>query len=561
MATNIDLTKYDISGLSANVQRQTSRFYAEKSEVKLAVNASSERLGGIQKAKGVSQLGDSVGAGTTLGLAAFNKSDGTDKIMSFFGTDVYVYNSGTSAWDAQSQTFTASQTFDTSQFLDYLFVVNGTDANRTYDGSSWSQATNLGDAPKASFIQGYQTRLYLGVTTVGATTYKSRVWYSNLPKNDTVTWGLETGADLSQSSSSAVVTSAGSTFKTNGIITGNTFRITTGTNAGEYTVQSVDSETQITLTETLVNTASNSTFWVGGNYFDVRTNDGDTIQGLGENAAELLVYKRNSLHRYNIRANTLYRVENALGTTSFRSILSLGGHTFSYHPLKGISRYRAGVTEVIGEPINDVLKGMATAKYTAVTSWSENDRYACFYIGDTTLRDGETVSECVVVFDTFTEHWTLRSYPQAILGSTFWYNAGVPQTYICDDSGEVYQTDSGYGYGTTALTFNVETNSTFPAGTDATIDFRSLRIYVEDIVDLAAQYRLIYRPMRDDGIWTNDITWKPLSGSIRGNKSEFQFPTGSRASGVELRLIESSTNKVSLIEKMTLYYAEPRHDK
>jgi hypothetical protein len=56
--------------------------------------------------------------------------------------------------------------------------------------------------------------------------------------------------------SSAVVTATGATFVSNGIVAGDLLVIEDGLNAGTYVIQSVDSETQLTLTEALTATES-----------------------------------------------------------------------------------------------------------------------------------------------------------------------------------------------------------------------------------------------------------------------------------------------------------------
>jgi len=66
--------------------------------------------------------------------------------------------------------------------------------------------------------------------------------------------------DLVTTASSGVVTSACSTFQTDGVQAGDSFAIGTGPDAGTYTVQSVDSETQITLTTTLTGTRTGIRF-------------------------------------------------------------------------------------------------------------------------------------------------------------------------------------------------------------------------------------------------------------------------------------------------------------
>ena len=79
------------------------------------------------------------------------------------------------------------------------------------------------------------------------------------------------GTDLVTTAGSAEVTSAGSTFVTDGLQAGDTLVIGTGADAGVYTVVSVDSETQLTLDRELVATDITGTI-----PFDTSTYLGDT---------------------------------------------------------------------------------------------------------------------------------------------------------------------------------------------------------------------------------------------------------------------------------------------
>ena len=77
--------------------------------------------------------------------------------------------------------------------------------------------------------------------------------------------------DLVTTAGSAVVTSASSTFVTDGVMAGDTFAIADGPDVGTYTVASVDSETQITLTTTLTTTRTG----VGFNAIPLMTGTND----------------------------------------------------------------------------------------------------------------------------------------------------------------------------------------------------------------------------------------------------------------------------------------------
>lgn len=84
-------------------------------------------------------------------------------------------------------------------------------------------------------------------------TYKGS---SVITDNDgtTVDFTYIQGSDLATTADSQIVTSAGSTFETDGVISGDIFKITTDADAGNYIVHSVDSETQLTLHKALTAT-------------------------------------------------------------------------------------------------------------------------------------------------------------------------------------------------------------------------------------------------------------------------------------------------------------------
>lgn len=207
-------------------------------------------------------------------------------------------------------------------FLDQVFLVDGVDPLWNYNGSIWTTTNNVVNAPIAKFVKSFGPRLYLFDINISGTRYGSRVWLSEPPKNNVVEWSLETGSDLSQTAGSQVVVSVSSSFKTRGIKIGDPFLITSGTNAGEYTVSSLgdangdNPETNLTLTEELSNTVSGSTFWVGGNWFDVGLGDGDMAKGIGRTANELFFFKQRSVYRYNTAAESLIKLSNTPGTSA-----------------------------------------------------------------------------------------------------------------------------------------------------------------------------------------------------------------------------------------------------
>lgn len=492
-----------------------------------------------------------------LSIFGYNKANDTEKLIIVWSQAPMIYNSTTGSWEKAPITLTAYKKAEFRTFLDYAFMVNGVDSNYSYDGSVWSTTTNLNDSPKAYFIEKYDVRLYLGNITIGSTAYPSRVWFSDLPKNNAITWGLETGSNLAQTASSAVITSSGSLFKTRNIKVGDPFFITTGTNAGQYVVQSVDSETQITLTANLTYTATGSSFWVGGNWFDVETDDGDTIKGFGKNSNEVVIFKRNTLWRYSSRGQELRQVKGAVGTTARRSIVNVGDYTYYYHP-SGIYQYNGTSSKLVSNAIEDFIDGITTANQTEVVAWVQNEKIVNFYIGDITLRDGTSITDCVVSFDVTAENWSARSYPFAIMAATTWLESNVPNVYVGDDTAHVYKLDTGTNFNTAAIPFELETKPYFPAGEDVIVNFDRIRFFVDNGPDVQVLYKLYYKPTNNGKQWISEEDWRPMLGSMRSGKAEWEFPADNRrASGVALKFIESSTNESFLIEKFVIYTSNP----
>lgn|GEM_PF-5531296 len=501
----------------------------------------------------------------TLSLHGYNKSDGTaDKLIVNRLGVFRIYEPTTSKWPVVSPaTISTTAQINSTNFLNHGFFVNGVDSNLSFNGTSWSTTTNVTDSPIASLIENHTLRVYLGYVILRGTTYRSRVWYSDLPKNNGIVWDFESGTNLSQTLSSAVITSSGSLFITRGIKTGDPFFIESGTNAGQYTVRSVDSETQITLTATLAYTQSNSNFWVGGNWFDVSTDDSDYLTGFGKNSNELLIFKRNSLHKCPIVSSNpsgIKPVKAAPGTTSGKSIVNMNEYTYYFAPKIGIMRYDGVQSIILSNGIEDVIDGVLSTNYTSVVGWSVNNKLIKMYLGTVTLRTGDTVTNCVAIYDTITETWSLQSLPFAIEQSTKWFNSsGVQDTYISTSEDTVLKDNTGYLFDTYAISFQYEDGPVFPEGEDVLVNFDRVRFFIEDGPDIQVLYKLYYKPTSDPHKWDIDDDWKPLLGTSDGDKVEFTFdPNGERrACGVQFKFIESSKYKGFLIEKYIIYYSNP----
>lgn len=503
------------------------------------------------------------------GLQGINFANGDEHMIKNRAGEMKIYNSSDDSWNNfQWPTTDTSTLIDSCVFLDYAFFVNGEDDNLVYSngytyygvGGVWSEYTNLRNCPKSARVEEYGLRIHMARPTINGTTYSSRVIYSDLPSNDKIEWGIEYGSDLATTEDSAVVTSATALFDYVNIKVGDPFFIQSGENEGEYTVRSVDSNTQITLTDTLDRTETGLTYWTGGNWFDVARDDGDTITGFGKNSNELLIFKTNSLHRYNKMSGILRQVKTVPGTGSFRSIVNNNQYTYYYDPSGPcIRRYDPSISDalVISEPLADIIENIDDTMHANVVGYAVRSRFIEFFLGDITLRGGDTITNCAIRYDSLTEQWSVRSLPFDIEVATYWIQNDRPHTYVGTSDGKVLKVSDGYTYDDNDISFELVDYPVFPVGHDVMVDFQRLRLWIENGSDIQVLYKLIYMP-RDNRSWTNS-DWIPMKGKANADLVEFTFPIDKprRACGVKFKFIQSSGYESFLIEKYKVFFSTP----
>jgi len=554
---------YPITVLKS-MQQASTRFLTQEGELRIGKNIDpTYKIGGISKALGYDRLGPVLGGGVAVrGAGVLNTSDGTERIIAFAGTDAYMYDSGTDSWLTQSLSFTASQDFYTANILEHLIEVNGiTDSPQSFDGTTWSTSTNVTDMPKAKYIIALNGRIYLLYVNlpVGGT-FPSMVWFSDLAdgnSNTSLTWGFESNTDLAQTAGSAIVTSSASVFKTRNIKVGDDFYITTGTNAGHYTVKTIDSETQITLTKTLANTQSNSSFWCGGNYFFIGREDSDVGMGLGINSDRILAFKRFSLYKYqktsNVATDTLIKVKGAPGTTSQRSVISFGDDTF-YFSDTGIWKFNGVSSVLVSTPVQEVIDGISDSSKTNVVAWQERDRIMKMYVGDVSNTETElTINDCVICHDTLTNSWWVEEYPDAIKASIRWLKSNALKSYIFNDAGECFKTETGNSFDGDEINMEIELQPIFPIAPEVSVTFTRFKIYHQKGQDIQiVGYKRFFDSDGNIDKETRRVNvTKRTDGEIEVRPQEEE----NKAAGFSLVIAHMSDSIRPVIEKVIAYYS------
>lgn len=482
-----------------------------------------------------------------LGLFGYNRSTSSvNKLLAAYNDDVIDVDTGVGLGAG----FTSQSKVEFATFLDFVFAVNGNQATSSFDGTTWSNTGVRNHCPIANLIRAFGTRVYLGDLKIASQTYRSKVWYCDLPYNNDVRWGLEYGNGLQQQQNSPIVRQSNALFKTYNIKVGDPLFILSGSNAGEYEVESVDSETQLTLTKNLLYSAY-TPYIVGGNYFDVRTDDNDYLRGFGENSSRLLCFKLNSLHRYS--GSSLLPVSGAVGTSSGRSIVNIKGFTLYFHGGEanetGIYLYDGTDSVMVSGPIQPYIDGIASSMFPNIVGWKEGTWYR-IYVGDITNAQRDiSVSKAVISFDVARNKYSIDPFIKTVKCATTFQESNVKKIFFGDDSGEVFQTPSGYSFDTNPIPWVMELSPQYPEGSEFLLNYTRVQVISRDARGVRVRYKLYNMPLDVDD------TWQPL-GEIQGDKTELWIPADhSRASGVNIRFEETGIREnTQYIEKVTIFY-------
>lgn len=154
-----------------------------------SLNFHFDTIGKMTLRKGSTQLGNTMASSDILGLYNFRDSGaGTyNQLLAVNGTVVYYLSGAT--WTSKRTGLTASKA-RFSTFLDYVFMVNGTDATAMWDGNpsnSFVTTTNALNAPIGKFIDNFRARMWIA----GNSSFPDRLYFSSTPSavaTPIITW-------------------------------------------------------------------------------------------------------------------------------------------------------------------------------------------------------------------------------------------------------------------------------------------------------------------------------------------------------------------------------------
>jgi hypothetical protein len=128
--------------------------------------------------------------GNLLGLYEFRDSGAgsNNQIITVNGTTAYYLSSGT--WTSKRTSLSANSKARFSTFLDYVFMVNGTEATAIWDGNpsnNFVTTGNAASAPTGQFVENFRSRMWIA----GNSSFPDRLYYSSIPSasaTPAITW-------------------------------------------------------------------------------------------------------------------------------------------------------------------------------------------------------------------------------------------------------------------------------------------------------------------------------------------------------------------------------------
>lgn len=463
-------------------------------------------------------------------------------------------------------------------FLNSIFLTAYDGSNtflpRTYDpvsqGTLWGKR-HVRKTPCGMYLYPYKERMYMfntklavdgALSSIYDVKFPSRVFYSDLPKAGELQWGFDWGrTNVEYGTNRLLARNTRDTgFKTYGIKVGDPIFLYPENDPVGYqlTVKIVKSNKEIETLEPIPETLENAFFWIGSNWFDVRTDDGDFGTWIGENNDRILFFKRYSLWRRGGPGTSLQRVKGSPGTTSGRSVVNVGKElTIFFHGGNdedtGFYLYNGVESVKISNGVQPFIDGIASSFYDDVVGWKEGPVYRA-YIGD--LSNGNSsnkafnisMSKAVFTWDSVTGATSIDPIGHIITCAGYLEESGNLKTLLGTSDDKVIETPSGNSFASLQIPWYVEMHPIYPRGAGVFNDFTRIVVIGRDLSGVKVTYKLWNTPLNVDQ------DYRPL-GDLKTDLTELMIPAEHwYGGGIQLKFLETSTREnTPIIEKVIIY--------
>mgnify|MGYP001577330088 CR=1 FL=1 len=450
-----DFSSGQVNNLNENLKPESS--------VRLAMNVDAdEEIGSL-----VSRLGSSVvnvqlvDNNVILGLHDFNYGTTSNKLLAVINNAgdtqsvVYDVEAGTNPTGWTTLTANTKARFVT--FLDSVLLINGVDAESSYNGTTvitTGGAFDLANIPSSNTVDigiEWRDRVYLA----GDTTEPSRLYYSSTPYNQAITWDSDGTATFTAATTDIITSSAHGLSNEQLLIFTTSGTLPAGLSTGTpYYVISIDANTFNVSTKVggsavdITDTGTGTHTWHTWQFTDIEPEDGTgPITGLGKVPGYLLIFKERNMKRWNFD-NAFPETLMNIGTPSHESIINAAGlcafYSASNQSNKGFYITNGGrpvpISHMRARNIKKWVDAIPQSFDANVSGWG-TENYFLWSIGDVTV-DGIDYTNVVVKWNRIFDQWTVRSYPSEFrVFSSYLTTAGNNTIVVGDDDGNVIQID------------------------------------------------------------------------------------------------------------------------
>lgn len=421
-----------IDDFSGGLNTFVSASKIEDNELSVANNVEYLENGLPGKRRGVTAVGNEPN-NRILGLGTLYTAAGVRKLLHVSGTALYELSSNT--WNSISgKTFLSNTMVNMVQAKDALYMHNGSDKMRKYDGSTLSE-------PAYSCTAKYGIYYSSRHVAAGSDTYPSRLFFSSSKSAD----NFEGLTGTATAGATATITDSGASWTTNEF-QNLKITITAGTGTGQVRTISSNTGTVITVSESwTTNPDTTSQYSIeGGDTIDIAKDDGQKVIGIAKFEDKLIIFKEFSIYQLTFDSNgfpIVDLVSASNGCVSHRSIENVENDVL-YMSHDGI-RSLGYVVNIPGVIRTNIVSAKIKPDITNVNS-ELYDRIACIYTDNkflTSIPSGSSANNNIIfcldmIFGAYSR-WTGLS---AACFTEYVDSDNMMTVYFgSDDSGQVYE--------------------------------------------------------------------------------------------------------------------------
>lgn len=204
-----------------------------------------------------------------------------------------------------------------------------------------------------------------------------------------------------------------------------------------------------------VPTSGEITWDTTNDYLDVNPEDGQSIKALEENSGRLLIFKDDSMFRWNGYSTEADPIID-VGTSSQESVKTIHGITYFFNRY-GVYSYDGGMPYPISRKIQDWIDAIDQTTLADVTAEVDNDHY-WLAVGDVTVDDVD-YTNVVLVYHIPLKAWTIWTLADKPTFMAHYYSSGARLVSFGDSNGEVFRLNYGNDDDGTAIEVGIETKS------------------------------------------------------------------------------------------------------